>query len=85
MSNQLITCPVFYDLSAVIALYLNRRLHSDEHWWNQFLIRFDVGFDHMRELLNAPIADHDLINGYAANIVKYRDDVAAGRRQPLQF
>jgi len=42
-------------------------------------------FEHMRELLNAPIADHDLINGYAANIVKYRDDVAAGRRQPLQF
>jgi hypothetical protein len=39
----------------------------------------------MRELLSAPIADHDLINGYAANLIVYRDDVAAGRRQPLQF
>jgi triacylglycerol lipase len=78
--------PWFYGHSGQVLYFDGQRvLHSDEHWWNQFLIRFDVGFDHMRELLNAPIADHDLINGYAANIVKYRDDVAAGRRQPLQF
>ena len=39
----------------------------------------------MRDLLTAQVADHDLIKGYAANIVKYRDDVAADRRKPLQF
>jgi triacylglycerol lipase len=78
--------PWFYGHSGQV-LYFDGQgvLHSDESWWNQFLIRFDVGFDKMRELLTTPIADHDLVKGYAANIVKYRDDVAAGRRTPLQF
>lgn len=78
--------PWFYGHSGQVLYFDEQRvLQSDEHWWNQFVINFDVGFDHMRELFTEPVADHDLINGYAANIVKYRDDVAAGRRQPLQF
>jgi triacylglycerol lipase len=78
--------PWFYGHSGQV-LYFDGQgvLHSDEYWWNQFLIRFDVGFSKMRQLLTEPIADHDLIAGYAANIVKYRDDVAAARRAPLQF
>jgi triacylglycerol lipase len=78
--------PWFYGHSGQVLYFDGQRvLHNDEHWWNQFLIQFDVGFEHMRQLLTAPVADHDLIDGYVANIVKYRDDVAAGRRQPLQF
>jgi triacylglycerol lipase len=78
--------PWFYGHSGQV-LYFDGQgvLHSDEHWWNEFLIRFDVGADHMRDLLTAQVADHDLIKGYAANIVKYRDDVAADRIKPLQF
>ena len=78
--------PSFYGHSGQVMYFDDQGiLHTDETWWNQFLIRFDVGFDKMRALLTAPVTDHDLLNGYAANIIKYRDDLAAGRRQPLQF
>ncbi len=78
--------PSYYGHSGKVMYFDAKRvLHTDETWWNEFLIRFDVGFDKMPTLLSAPVADHDLLKGYATNIIKYRDDVAAGRRQPVQF
>ncbi len=50
-------------------------LHSDDHFWNSFLLNVDVGFENMGRLLEAPVADHALIPGYAANIERY---LAAG-------
>lgn len=50
-------------------------LHSDDHWWNSFLLNMKVDFKDMKTMLSAPIADHELIDGYAANIEKY---IAAG-------
>jgi triacylglycerol lipase len=49
-------------------------LHSDDHWWNSFLIDVDVGFEKMGPLLAAPVEDH-LLKNYIANIEKY---IAAG-------
>ncbi len=78
--------PSFYGHSGQVMYFDNKGvLHTDETWWNEFLIRTDVAFDKMRALLTAPVADHDLIQGYAANIIKYRDDLAAGRRQPVKL
>ena len=78
--------PLFYGHAGQV-LYFDGQgiLHSDETWWNEFLIRFDVGFERMHELLTGPVADHDLLRGYAAHVVKYRDDLAAGKRAPLRF
>jgi len=64
--------PYFYGHSGQLRYFdASGNLHTDDHWWNAFLLSIDVGFDKMRELLSAPIADHDLIKGYAANIEKY--------------
>ena len=60
-------------------------LHSDEHWWNEFLLRFDFTLAQLRGALQAPVADHDLLLGYAAHIVKYQADVASGQRAPLTW
>ena len=54
-------------------------LHGDNSWWNAFLARVDVGFEGMEKLLSGQIADHDLMNGYAANIEKY---IARGAPPP---
>lgn len=45
-------------------------LHSDNAWWNSFLIETDVGFEGMGKLLAGPVADHNL-SAYAANLEKY--------------
>ncbi len=78
--------PWFYGHAGQV-LYFDGQgvLHNDETWWNEFLIRFDVGAGNMARLLTGPVADHDLLRGYAANVRKYRDDVAAGRREPLTW
>lgn len=77
--------PWFYGHAGLVRYFDGKGvLHSDETWWNEFLIRFDVGFERMAELLSGPVADHDLLRGYAARILEYRDDLAAGKRQPLR-
>ena len=53
----------------------NGGLHADDHFWNAFLIDVDVGFANMLELLDAPVADHSLMTGYAPRIEAY---IAAG-------
>jgi triacylglycerol lipase len=64
--------PEFYGHSGQLRYFdAKGALHTDEQWWNAFLVSVDVGFDKMRELLTGPVADHDLIDGYAANIEKY--------------
>lgn len=78
--------PWFYGHAGQVAYFDGQgRLHSDETWWNEFLIRFDVGFENMARLLSGPIADHDLLRGYAANLARYRADLAAGRQGPLTW
>jgi|GEM_PF-687765 len=68
--------PDFYGHSGQLRFFDgDGALHSDEHFWNAFLINTEVGFEHMEELLSAPVADHALIPGYATNIEKY---IAAG-------
>jgi hypothetical protein len=57
-------------------------LHSDDHWWNSFLISFDVGFENMGRLLAAPVEDH-LLKNYIANVEKYPADLAADKQQSL--
>jgi len=57
-------------------------LHSDDHWWNSFLINVDVGFENMGRLLAAPVEDH-LLNNYIAKIEKYIADLTAGKQPSL--
>jgi hypothetical protein len=63
-------------------------LHNDDYWWNDFLTRIEVGaggWAQISALLLAPVADHDLDNGYIANINRYINDVQSGMREPIQF
>lgn len=46
----------------------HHQMQNDEHFWNDFLTRFEVGFENMGMLLQAPVADHNLEAGYIANI-----------------
>src|ERR1700719_204966 len=63
--------PEFYGHSGQLRYFdANGNLHSDNAWWNSFLIETDVGFEGMGKLLSGPIADHDL-KAYAANLEKY--------------
>lgn|SRR5262249_14690955 len=75
-----IPLPEFYGHFGALRYFdADGKLHADDHWWNAFLIRDDVGFEGMGKLLSGPIADHDLMNGYAANIEKY---IASGAPPP---
>lgn len=56
----------------------NSTLHTDEHWWNAFVIGKDVGSENMGDLLTEPVTDHELLQGYAAKVEKYLADLAAG-------
>jgi triacylglycerol lipase len=67
--------PLFYKHNGQLRFFdAQGNLHSDDHWWNSFLLNVDVGFDKMKELLRNPIADHFLQN-YISLIEKY---LAAG-------
>jgi triacylglycerol lipase len=75
--------PDFYGHSGQLRYFdASGNLHTDEQWWNSFLLGVDVGFDKMRELLAGPIDDHDLIEGYAANIEKYLANWHRGDQLP---
>lgn len=76
--------PDFYGHSGQLRFFdADGILHSDEHFWNSFLISVDVGFENMKTLLAAPVADHSLDNGYAPNIEKYLKDLASGAQKPV--
>jgi triacylglycerol lipase len=76
--------PEFYGHSGLLRYFdANGLLKSDGHWWNAFLIGTEVGFENMGRLLTEPVADHALIEGYAANLEKYIADLAAGKQSPL--
>ena len=76
--------PSFYGHSGQVMYFDDKGiLHTDETWWNQFLISFDVGFSQMGTLLKAPVTDHDLLKGYAANIAAFIDNPKPGQRKPL--
>jgi triacylglycerol lipase len=68
--------PMMYGHSGAVRFFdASGALHADEHWWNEFLIRIDVGPD-MLTLLKLPVTDHDLVNGYITNIIKnYISDI----------
>jgi triacylglycerol lipase len=67
-----IPLPEFYGHCGELRFFdENGGLHTDEHWWNAFLIGTDVGFENMRELLSEPVTDHELLQGYAAKLEKY--------------
>jgi triacylglycerol lipase len=67
--------PEFYGHSGQLRYFDgDGALHSDDHFWNSFLINVDVGFENMLPLLAAPVDDHALKN-YIANVEKY---IAAG-------
>jgi triacylglycerol lipase len=72
--------PLFYKHSGQLRFFdAQGNLHSDDHWWNSFLLKVDVGFDKMNESLRNPIADHFLQN-YINLIEKY---LAAGAPPPV--
>jgi triacylglycerol lipase len=76
--------PEFYAHSGQLRFFDgDGNLHSDDHWWNAFLIDTEVGFQNMNQLLAGPVEDHDLMKGYAANIEKYIADLANGTQQPV--
>jgi triacylglycerol lipase len=63
--------PAFYGHSGQLRFFdAEGNLHSDETWWNSFLLNVDVGFENMETLLEAPVEDHFLGN-YIALIEKY--------------
>jgi len=75
-----IPLPEFYGHFGTLRYFdAEGNLHADDHWWNAFLIGVDVGFEGMEKLLSGPIADHDLLDGYAAKIEKY---IASGASLP---
>ncbi len=68
--------PDFYGHSGQLRFFdASGKLFSDDNYWNSFLINVEVGFANMKTVLDQPVADHDLIKGYALNIEKY---LAAG-------
>ena len=76
--------PEFYGHSGQLRFFdQDGLLHSDGHWWNAFLLGKEVGFENMGRLLTLPVKDHDLLDGYAANVEKYITELAAGRQPPL--
>jgi triacylglycerol lipase len=77
--------PEYYGHSGKVLYFDSQHvLHSDEHWWNAFLVSFPVGMQGLQNMFNAPIADHDLEIGYIGNISRYADNVANGQVQPIQ-
>lgn len=67
-----IPLPEFYGHCGELRFFdADARLHTDEHWWNAFLIGTDVGFENMEALLTEPVTDHDLLTGYAAKLERY--------------
>ncbi|MBV9673039.1 MAG: lipase family protein [Verrucomicrobia bacterium] len=78
--------PEFYGHSGKVLFFDNKHvLHTDEHWWNAFLINVSVGTQALPTMFNAPIADHNLENGYIANISTYISNVAAGTTKPVEW
>lgn len=74
--------PEFYGHSGQLRYFdAKGNLHSDDSWWNSFLIQTDVGFEGMGKLLAGPIADHDL-KAYAANLEKYIASLPSGGTVP---
>ncbi|HEV2714620.1 MAG TPA: lipase family protein [Terriglobales bacterium] len=72
--------PEFYGHFGTLRYFdADGKLHADDNWWNSFLTRVDVGFEGMQKLLSGPIADHDLMNGYAAKLENY---IASGAPLP---
>lgn len=71
--------PEFYSHCGELRFFdANAGLHTDEHWWNAFVIGQDVGFDNMRNLLTEPVTDHELLAGYAAKLERYLAAARAG-------
>src|ERR1700722_1661784 len=67
--------PDFYGHSGQLRFFDgDGALHSDDHYWNSFLINVTVGFENMLPMLAAPVEDH-LLKNYIANVEKY---IAAG-------
>ena len=67
--------PAFYGHSGQLRFFdAEGNLHSDDTWWNPFLLNVDVGFENMETMLENPVTDHFLGN-YIALIEKY---LAAG-------
>ena len=78
--------PSFYGHSGQVMYFDGQGiLHTDETWWNQFLVRFDVGFENMIPLLEAPVEDHDLLTGYVANLAAFINHPRPGQEKPLTF
>jgi triacylglycerol lipase len=76
--------PEFYGHCGQLRFFdQNGLLKTDEHWWNAFLLSTDVGFENMGRLLSEPVADHALIEGYAARLEKYLADLKTGKQPAL--
>jgi triacylglycerol lipase len=59
--------PLFYGHSGVIKYFDGKGiLQEDQHFWNRFLSDIEVAITDLK----LPIKDHDLVNGYIANIQK---------------
>jgi triacylglycerol lipase len=68
--------PAFYGHSGQLRYFdIKGTLHSDETWWNSFLLNVDVGIQNMEALLEAPVKDHSLDECYIPLIEQY---LAAG-------
>ncbi len=78
--------PSFYGHSGQV-LYFDAQglLHTDETWWNEFLLGCDVGMANMGALLSAPVQDHDLLNGYVANLAAFVNQPTPGQQKPRTF
>jgi triacylglycerol lipase len=64
--------PAFYGHSGQLRYFdADENLHSDESWWNSFLLTVDVGIKNMETLLEAPVADHSLDKCYIPLIEQY--------------
>ena len=70
-----IPLPSYYGHTGQLRFFeANGALHSDDHWWNAFLLEVEVGFANMKAMLAAPVADHCLDcvpAGYLGRIEQY--------------
>jgi triacylglycerol lipase len=64
--------PAFYGHSGQLRYFdAKGTLHSDDTWWNSFLLNVDVGVQNMETLLDAPVADHSLDKCYIPLVENY--------------
>jgi triacylglycerol lipase len=58
-------------------------LQNDDHWWNRFLREVEIDWESLEDL--PQVIEEHAIDLYIANMSKYIEDVASGKRESLTW